>query len=127
RTVCSQHGLTFAIVGDHILISTEDVVNYRQLRQRVSVDLDGIALPKALKDLSVQTATNLLLDPRSIKTAGDAKITLQLEDVPLDTAVRLMAEMAGLKPVRLGNVLFVTTEERAERLKVDADLAPPAS
>ena len=47
-------------------------------------------------------------------------MTLQLEDVPLETAVRLLARLAGLKPVRLDNVLFVTTEERADKLRPDA-------
>jgi hypothetical protein len=55
-------------------------------------------------------------------------VTLQLEDVPLETAVRLLADLAGLKPVRLDNVLFVTTEERADKLRPDATPSPaPAS
>ena len=38
-------------------------------------------------------------------------------DVPLDTVVRLLAEAADLQLVRIDNVLFVTTEERAARLQ----------
>ena len=45
-----------------------------------------------------------------------APVSIQLEDVPLETAVRLLAEMAGLKPVRVGNVLFVTKKETANEL-----------
>src|SRR5262245_19427801 len=124
-TLTSQHGLSFGIVGDHILVGTEEAVNYRQLRQRVRVQFDGEALPKALTDLSMQTGANIVLDPRAQKLAETHKVILKLDDVPLESAVRLMAEVAGLKPVRVGNVLFVTTEDRAEKLKADPDSAPP--
>ncbi len=46
--------------------------------------------------------------------------------MPLETAVRLLAEMAGLKPVRVGNVLFVTKKETANELRADPDLQQPA-
>ena len=36
-----------------------------------------------------------------------------------------MCEMAELKPARMGNVIFVTTEARADRLK-DGDSLVPA-
>ncbi len=129
RTVAGQHGLSFAVVGDHVLVSSEDVVCQRQLRQRVSFDLDEVLFAKALKDLSSQTATNIVLDPRMAKKAAEAKVSLKLDDVPLETAVRILAEMAGLKPARMGNVLFVTGEERADKL-MDRDapanpLVPP--
>src|SRR5262245_12849916 len=123
-TVTSQHGLSFGIVGDHILVGTEEAVNYRQLRQRVKVHFDGEGLPKALKDLSMDTGTNIVLDPRIQKQAEDHKVVLKLDDTPLAPAVRLMAEVANLKPIRVGNVLFVTTEERAEKLKTEVESVP---
>jgi len=83
-------------------------------------------LPAALKQLAKSTNTNLVLDPRVGKEAKTAALTLQLEDVPLETAVRLMAEVAGLKSVRVGNVLFVTTEARADKLRSEPESAPPA-
>jgi hypothetical protein len=48
-----------------------------------------------------------------------------MEDVPLETAVRLVAEMAGLKPVKVGNVLFVTTKTLANEMRNDPDLNQP--
>ena len=48
-------------------------------------------------------------------------MTLKLDDVPLESAVRLMAEVADLSVVRMSNVLFVTTPERAEKLRPTAD------
>ncbi len=53
-------------------------------------------------------------------------MTLQLEDVPLETAVRLMCEMVGLKPVRVGNVMFICSKAAAADLKTDPDLVPPS-
>ena len=52
-------------------------------------------------------------------------MTLQIEDVPLETAVRLLAEMAGLKPVRMGNVLFVTAKATATELRADPEMTQP--
>ena len=34
--------------------------------------------------------------------------------------------LAGLKPVRMGNVLFVTSEERADKLRADGEVVPAA-
>src|SRR5205823_2547035 len=53
-----------------------------------------------------------------------AEVSLQVEDVPLETAVRLLSEMAGLKPVRVGNTLFVTRKEIAAEMRNDPDFAP---
>ena len=46
-------------------------------------------------------------------------VTLSVEDVPLETAARLVAEVAGLKAVAVGNVIFVTTESRAAKLRAE--------
>ena len=61
-----------------------------------------------------------MLDGRVIKEA-QTPVTLKLEDVPLEVAVRLMANQAGLRPVRTGNVLYVTTKTNAAELKGDSE------
>jgi hypothetical protein len=121
QNVTGQHGLTFGIVGDHIIVGTEEIVNLRQLRQRVDVSLDHQPLSRAINDLAMQTGANVVLDPRARKAAEEAYLSLVLNDTPLETAVRLMAELGGLCVVRLGNVLFVTTEDRAEKLKSESE------
>jgi len=122
RSVLSPHNLGFAILGDTVLISTDEVVMERQMKQRVSIDLDKVDLATALKQLSKETATNLVLDKRV--TAKDAKtaVTLQMENVPLDTAVKIIAEMAGLKPVKVSNVYMVTTKNIANEMRNDPEL-----
>ena len=83
-----------------------------------------MGLAAALRQLGRETAANVVLDGRAEKEA-ETEVTLQLEDVPLETAVRLLSEMAGLKPVRVGNTLFVTRKELAAAMRNDPDFAPP--
>jgi hypothetical protein len=124
RSMLGQYNLSFAIVGDSVLVTTDEMAMYRQMRQRVNIDYDNAEFAKAIKQLARDTATNLIIDARSAREAKGA-VTLQLEDVPLETAVRLMSEMVGLKPVRVGNVMFICSKAAADELKKDADLVPP--
>lgn len=116
RELLRRLDLASVVIDGTVYVGDEAAAIERQMRQRVSVDLDEVPLAKALQRLAKQTQTNLVLDPRLPKDARETTITLQLEDVPLDTAVRLLVEVAGLKPVLRDNVLFVTTEERADKL-----------
>ena len=124
RAILAQYGLSYAPIGDTVVVTTEDVAMVRQMRQRVNVDLIKVELARALRQLAHDTATNVIVDARAEKDA-QAQVTMQLEDVPLETAVRLLSEMAGLKPVRVGNVLFVTKKEIANELRNDPDLVQP--
>ncbi len=121
RAILNPYGLTYAVVGDSVLVTTEEMAVYRQLKQHVSVDLDRVQFATALKQLARETGTNLLVDARAQKEA-QAPVSLQIDDVPLETAVRLLGEMAGLKPVRLGNVVLVTTKTHAAELRSEPEL-----
>ena len=124
RSLLGQFNLGIAIVGDSVIVTTDEMAMYRQMRQRVNIDFDSAEFATAIKQLARDTATNLIIDARSMKEAKGA-VTLQLEDVPLETAVRLMSEMVGLKPVRVGNVMFICSKASAADLKTDTDLVPP--
>jgi hypothetical protein len=121
RTMLGAHNLSYGIVGDIIFISTDEMTMFRQMQQRVTVDLEKLEFASALRQLSRETATNLIIDSRVVKEANQV-VSLQAEDVPLETAVRLMAEMVGLKPVRVGNVLFVCSKTNAQELRADPEL-----
>lgn len=123
QTMLAPHNLGFVILGDTVVVSTNDMLLTRQVQQRVSIDCDEKPLDRAIGDLSRQTATNLVLDPR-VKKQAQAPVTLHVDEVPLDTAVRLMAVMADLKVVRTGNVLFITSKETAMELRKDPDFYP---
>jgi hypothetical protein len=116
RTVFGPYNLSYAIIGDTVLISTDEMAIYRQMRQRVNVDAESTEFATVIKQLSRETATNLVIDPRVAKEA-QGKVTLQIEDVPLETAVRLMSEMVGLKPVKVGNTLFICSKTTAKDLR----------
>jgi hypothetical protein len=123
RTILQPLGLSYSILGDTVLITSEDIGLARQLKQRISVDLDKAPLETALKDLAKETATNLLFDKKVGKEAK-AEVSLQFEDVPYETVVRLLCEQAGLKPVRMGNVIYITSPAVAKELRSEPDLAP---
>ena len=83
------------------------------------------AAPAAIRSNGSQRVTRMIAPAQGsesrLKEKANAAVTLKLEDVPLETAVRLMAEVADLGAVRMNNVLFVTTPERAEKLRPNAD------
>lgn len=126
KAVLAPYNLRFGLVREGLFVSTEDGLTARQLRQRVSVDCAGTPFATAAAQLAADTGANVVVDPR-LKDKATAAVTLKLDDVPLETAVRLLAEVADLRAVRMSNVLFVTTPERAEKLRPDADGPVPAS
>ena len=115
----APYHLHYGIVGGQVVVSSEETVTTKQLRQRVSIAPGTIG--DIVKHLAAETGANVVLDPRQKKFAAEAQSDLELTDVPLETAVRLAAEVAGMKAVRMGNVLFVTSEARGEKLRADAD------
>lgn len=125
RAALGPIGLQFGLIREGLFISTEEGVISRQMRQRVSIDHAGTPFAAAAKQLAAETGANVVVDPR-LKDLANAPATLKLDDVTLETAVRLLAEVADLKAVRMGNVLFVTTVARAKDLRPDADGPTPA-
>jgi len=120
RTAFAAMNLRCGVTSSGIVVSTDEGLTIRQLRQRVNIDAEGKSLTETLKELADETGANVVVDPRAKKSA-DEKITLKIDDVPLESAVRLAADMGGLAVVRMSNVLFVTTEARADKLRPDAD------
>jgi type II secretory pathway component GspD/PulD (secretin) len=121
-----KHNLTHVLVGDAVLITTPDKAVERQLGQTISINIKEVALSDALKQLARETGANLVLDRRAAKE-GQAALTLRLDEVPLESAVELLADEADLRAVRLGNVLYVTSAARARKLRKPrpAPAAPP--
>jgi hypothetical protein len=127
KTIIKDFNLGYAIIGDAVYVSTNEMAMQRQLKQHVSIDLEKIELAKALEQLKKETATNIVLDKKAEKE-GKTLVTMQLDDVPLESAVRLLAEMAGLKAVRPqgSNVLYVTPRGNATELRQSGMAAPEA-
>lgn len=119
--------LTYGIVGNTVFIGTEETVIHAQMRQRVSVDAEPTSLPTLLKSLAGESGANIVLDPRIDEKANKAIVKLKLDDVALETAVRLSVEVTGFATIRMGNVLFVTSEERADKLRAVSDGPTPVT
>jgi hypothetical protein len=114
-------GATYLIRQDHVEITTNTFVtpevwggvpNNVPRLPLVWATLDKVPLEDALKDLAEQADFNVLLDNR-VAEKGKTPVSARLRNTPLDTAVRLLADMADLRPVHLDNVLYVTTKEKA--------------
>jgi len=124
RKLLTANQLTYVVFEDSILITTAELAVHRQMKQRINVDVNEQPLAKALRDLARGYAFNLVIDPKLVKEA-QRPVSLTLDGTTLETSVRLLAEMAGLKAVRMDNVMMITTEERAEKLrKEEKDAAP---
>jgi hypothetical protein len=76
-------------------------------------DLEG-----SLRELSEATDFSIVIDGRVGDSANTA-VTASLINVPLDTAVRLLADMSGLDLVLMKNVLYVTTKPNAARWRAE--------
>jgi hypothetical protein len=133
RTALRPYNLTFVIADNSLVITSPEQAVLRQVRQTVSVDFNDVSMKAALRQLARTTATNVVLDSRVSSEHGQTAVTLVLEEVSLETAVRLVAELGGLKAVTMGNVLFVTTEARANKIRAEAggqafaDRLPPGA
>jgi RNA polymerase sigma factor (sigma-70 family) len=118
-----EDGATFLVRDGHIEVTTNAAVRAElglakgeRLLPLVQSEFDKIPLEQALKEMARATGMNIVLDVRSADKAKLA-ISASFINVPVDAAVKVLADMAELRPVMLGNVLYVTSAENAERLK----------
>jgi hypothetical protein len=82
----------------------------------VHANFDKKPLSEALQELSNRTGFNIVVDAR-VASKAETAVTAKLANTPLDTAVRVLADMADLKPFLTDNLLYVTTKENAARLE----------
>lgn len=116
RNFLANYRLCYVVFEDSLLVTTEEMAVLRQLRQRVNVNLEEVPARTAIRDLARSRGINVVIDPKVLKQA-ETPVTLQLDNTGIETAMRLMAELASLKAVRMGNVMFVTSEEKAKRIR----------
>jgi hypothetical protein len=84
----------------------------------VHCEFDKLPLADALKEVADAADFEIILDARMAEGAK-APITASLDNVPVDTAVQLLADMADLKSVLIDNVLYVTLKENARTLEAE--------
>ncbi len=121
--VPAPSGATFLIRKDTIEITTVAAVRAelgiaedRPLLPLVWETFDKEALPDALNKLGDASGFNVVVDPRVADQVRKVDVSARLANVPVDTAVQLLADMAGVGSVRLDNVLYVTGKDNAQKL-----------
>jgi hypothetical protein len=82
----------------------------------VSVDLEKQPFEEAVRQIQMQANINLVLDP-SLRDKASAPLTVTLLNAPMDSAALVLTEMADLDFVWLDNIFFVTSKEKAEKLR----------
>jgi hypothetical protein len=100
----------------------------RPLLPLVWEDIENVTLAKALQQLAKGSGMSIVLDPRALPD-DSLKIRAGFFNVPVDSAVRILANMADLQMVQVDNVLYVTTPKRAEQMQTQTkktlELLPP--
>jgi hypothetical protein len=112
---------TYMIQGDTVLITTSDVViariwgeNHRgPLFPLVHPAFEEMRLESVLKELAEASGHNITIDKR-LGSKAQVPVSIKMTNAPLDTVIRLLADMTDLDTVFLDNVIYVTTKENAE-------------
>jgi hypothetical protein len=134
--VPAPSGATYVIRRDHIEITTGEALrkeiwgeNYHgPMLPLVRSNFEKLPLRDALRELAHQAEHNIVLDSAVAEEVAKTPVTAKLRNAPLDTAVRLLADMADLRTVQAANVLYVTTPDKADalRARLNAEKPKPA-
>lgn len=92
-------------------------VRQRPMLQLVNHVYEKIPLDEALRELSESNGVSILADERRAGENLKFPVTATLLNVPLDTAVRLLANQAELEVTLFDNTLTVTSAENALTLQ----------
>lgn len=77
---------------------------------------EDIPVSQVLQRIADANGFNVVTDPRVAKQL-QTRATAQFNNVPVETVVRLLVNMADVSMVRLDNVFYLTTEENAKHLR----------
>jgi hypothetical protein len=132
----AESGATFVVRREVIEITTVAALrkeiwgeNYHgPMLPLVRSDFEKLPLQDALRELAHQAEYNVVLDAAVDEKVAKTPVTAKLRNAPLDTAVRLLADMADLRSVPTANVIYVTTPEKADALRkrLNAEKPKPA-
>lgn len=129
--VPSKSPATYLIRRNHIEITTE-----RAVRAELGIRGTGPLLPLVLREfkrerlsaaleaVAQDAGMSVFFDRRAVP--AEARVTARLRNVPIDTALSLLADTAGLDVVRRDNAFYVTTPKNAARLRKRDDFRQQA-
>jgi hypothetical protein len=123
RRIPAPSGATYHLRGDRIDITTGTFQSAAIWGSYggphlplVHLILEKSSFEDAIREIAEQTDFNIVVDNR----AGDkakTPVSARLLNTPMDTALRLLTDMADLRVVHIDNVLYVTTKENAAALE----------
>jgi hypothetical protein len=118
-------GATYLLHQDQFVVTTQAAASLevlgdanRSLPPLVHRRMEKRLLRDALDEVAELTELNVLLDESVGDKAKDV-VTARFLNTPVETAVRVLANKANLSMVRLDNVLYVTTTEKADDLRAE--------
>ena len=117
-TTFVQRGGHLVLVPRHFTRPTQWGPAQRHVVPLVNLHADRRPLEVALHELTEQSGVNIVLDRRD-RARAETLVSISLTQVPVDTAVYLLADLAELKALPLDTVLYVTTKENAKELQSD--------
>jgi hypothetical protein len=82
----------------------------------VSVALDKQPFEEAFRQIRAQVNINLVLDP-ALGEKAQTPMSVTLLNAPLDSALLVLTELGDVDFVWLDNVFFVTSPDKAKKLK----------
>jgi hypothetical protein len=131
QTLLKQVSAQFVVDPDGIVwvIPASENATDRILKYRLCEAVHRKPLTEVLHDLSDRYGVSIVLDERRAGDRARAVVTADMEDVTLQEAVRILAELAELKAVAVGRSLMVTTAENARTIAAEerSPSAPPAT
>ena len=116
----------FILRPDHVEITTSKALRTelgipqkRPLLPLIWDAFNDTPINEALERLEELSGFNVMIDPRVKEKVEEMKTSARLNNVPADTAISLLANMAGLETVRKDNVFYITSRENALQLQKD--------
>jgi hypothetical protein len=84
---------------------------YQSLQRRVSFEFVDTPLSEAVRFLQTVSGANIILDPQALE-GNDPAITLKIENMNLDNALKWITQLAGLTYGLQDGVIFISTPDR---------------
>ncbi len=115
-------GVTAAIAQEDVAAETEAVIDEEQiltdpgLQKTVTIDADDASLPTVLSILAAESGYNIVTGPGVNK---EERISIHLQDTPIEDAMNLVVRAAGLSYEIVGNSFLIAT---AAKLKEQVGL-----
>jgi hypothetical protein len=130
--VPSESGVTWLLRADTIEITTQAAARLEiwgaeyegPYLPLAHASFEQTSLRQALEDLAEQTGFSVVLDPR-VGDKAKTLVTTRMINLPLDTAVETLADMAGLRSVRRDNLLYVTADGGSLKMRMGSNDETP--